>query len=210
MTVSQYLDKLNSRFKAGNSTEHTFRGDLQTLLENLVPGIVATNEPTRIACGAPDYIITRKNIPVGYIEAKDIDADLKNKNYNEQFDRYKSSLENLVFTNYIDFHFYKSGKFVTSVSIGELDKKSVLPLPDKFSEFENLIKDFCEYTGQTIKSAQKLSEMMAGKARMLANVIDNALTSDEKTDANSTLLEQMNAFKDILIHDIKPKEFSDI
>jgi len=210
MTTSQYLDKLNSRFKAGNSTEHTFRGDLQTLLETLVPGIVATNEPTRIACGAPDYIITRKNIPVGYIEAKDIDADIENKNYKEQFDRYKNSLENLIFTNYLDFHFYKSGQFVTSVSIGEISGKNVLPFPDNFSEFENLIKDFCSYSGQTIKSAQKLSEMMAGKARMLANVIENALTSDEKTAENSTLLEQMNAFKEILIHDIKPKEFSDI
>lgn len=210
MTTSQYLDKLNSRFKAGNSTEHTFRGDLEILIKSLYENIDVTNEPKHEACGAPDYIITRKNIPVGYIEAKDIDADIESKNYKKQFDRYKNSLENLIFTNYLDFHFYKSGQFVTSVSIGEISRKNVVAFPDKFNEFENLMKDFCSYTGQTIKSAQKLSEMMAGKARMLANVIENALTSDEKTDENSTLLEQMNAFKEILIHDIKPKEFSDI
>lgn len=210
MTTLQYLDKLNTRFKSGNSTEHTFRGDLQSFLEEFISGINVTNEPKRISCGAPDYIITRKNIPVGYIEAKDIDADLSDKNYKEQFERYKHSLENLCFTNYIEFSFYKFGKEVTSVTIAKIDGKKIIPLPENFSAFENLLKDFCSFTGQTIKSAAKLSEMMAGKARLLANVIESALTSDEKTEENSTLLEQMQAFKQILIHDIKPKEFSDI
>ena len=52
--------------------------------------------------------------------------------------------------------------------------------------------------------------MMAGKARLLSLVIENALTSDEKNKADSSLIEQMKAFKEILIHDIKPKEFADI
>ncbi|MBK9638873.1 MAG: hypothetical protein IPO63_14085 [Bacteroidetes bacterium] len=91
MTVTQYLEKINSRFKSGISTEHTYRGDLQSLLEALASDVQVTNEPSRIACGAPDYIITKKNIPVGYIEAKDIGVDLKSKSLKEQFDRYKSS-----------------------------------------------------------------------------------------------------------------------
>ena len=33
MTIAQYLDKLNTRFKTGISREHSYRGDLQTLLE---------------------------------------------------------------------------------------------------------------------------------------------------------------------------------
>jgi hypothetical protein len=77
MNLGQYIDNINNRFKQGNATEHTFRGDLQQLLESLVPDIRATNEPKRQKCGAPDYILTKKNIPVGYIEAKDIgDKDL--------------------------------------------------------------------------------------------------------------------------------------
>ena len=39
MTLQQYIDKINSRFKTGITTEHSFRGDLQTLIENIVPGI---------------------------------------------------------------------------------------------------------------------------------------------------------------------------
>ncbi len=42
MTLDQYIDNINKRYKLGNATEHTFRGDLQQLLESLVPDIRAT------------------------------------------------------------------------------------------------------------------------------------------------------------------------
>ncbi|MDX9891020.1 MAG: hypothetical protein RBS29_00810 [Bacteroidales bacterium] len=95
MTTTQYIENINKRYKLGNATEHTFRGDLQQLIEDLVPGIRATNEPTRQSCGAPDYILTKKDIPIGFIEAKDIgnpDLDgLKKTGNKEQFDRTKKS-----------------------------------------------------------------------------------------------------------------------
>ena len=113
MTLHQYIETINQRFRLGNATEHTFRGDLQHLLESLVTDIRATNEPKRQSCGAPDYIITRGEIPVGFIEAKDVgDKDLEGKKKTgnqEQFDRYKSALSNLIITDYIDFHFYPTG-----------------------------------------------------------------------------------------------------
>lgn len=62
MTIENYIDNINQRYKLGNATEHTFRGDLQNLLETLLPDIRATNEPKRQSCGAPDYILTNKDI----------------------------------------------------------------------------------------------------------------------------------------------------
>ncbi|QIG90642.1 N-6 DNA methylase [Chryseobacterium sp. POL2] len=214
MTTQQYIESINQRFKLGNATEHTFRGDLAQLIETLVPEIVATNEPKRQKCGAPDYILTRKDIPVGFIEAKDIgdgDLDGKKKTGNkEQFDRYKASLENLIFTDYINFHLYRNGEFITKISIAEVVGNQIKPIPENFSSFENLLKDFTVYVGQTIKSPKKLAEMMAGKARLLADIISNALISDEESRSNSTLHDQMEAFKEILIHDITPKGFADV
>jgi predicted helicase len=214
MTLDQYIDNINQRYKLGNATEHTFRGDLQQLLESLVPEIRATNEPKRQSCGAPDYILTKKDIPVGFIEAKDIgDKDLegKKKSVNkEQFDRYKASLDNLIFTDYIDFHLYNDGQFITKIAIAEITEKGIVALPQNFATFENLIKDFCTHIGQNIKSSKKLAEMMAGKARLLSDVIEKALTSDETHNEDSTLKEQMTAFKSILIHDITPKGFADV
>lgn len=214
MTLEQYIDSLDKRYKLGNATEHTFRGDLQNLLEALVPTIRATNEPKRQNCGAPDYILTKKEIPVGFIEAKDIgDKDLdgtKKTGNKEQFDRYKASLSNLIFTDYLNFHLYRDGEFITKISIGEITEKGIKPLPENFVLFENLIKDFCAHVGQTIKSSKKLAEMMAGKARLLSDVIGKALTSDEEKHEDSTLKDQMLAFKEILIHDITPQGFADV
>ncbi len=214
MTLEQYINNINQRYKQGNATEHTFRGDLQQLLESLVSDIRATNEPKRQSCGAPDYILTKKDIPVGFIEAKDIgDKDLegaKKTGNKEQFDRYKASLNNLIFTDYLDFHLYRDGEFVTKIAIAELQNGAIVALPNNFSTFTNLIQDFCTHIGQTIKSPKKLAEMMAGKARLLSDVIEKALTSDENNHENSTLKDQMNAFREILIHDITPKAFADV
>ncbi|MDO9152123.1 MAG: type ISP restriction/modification enzyme [Paludibacter sp.] len=214
MTLDQYIDNINQRYKLGNATEHTFRGDLQTLIETIVPTIRATNEPKRQSCGAPDYILTKKDIPVGFIEAKDIgDRDLegvKKTGNKEQFDRYKASLGNLIFTDYLNFSLYREGEFVTKIAIGEVTDKGIKPLTENFASFENFIKDFCSHHGQTIKSSKKLAEMMAGKARLLSEVIEKALNSDEENQEDSTLKDQMNAFKEILIHDITPKGFADV
>ncbi len=214
MTIQQYIDNLNQRYKLGNATEHTFRGDLQTLIESLVPDIRATNEPKRQDCGAPDYILTKKDIPVGFIEAKDIGdkdlAGLKKTGNKEQFDRYKASLNNLFFTDYLDFHLYRDGQFVTKIAIAEITDKGIIALPQNFATFENLIKDFCSHIGQTIKSSKKLAEMMAGKARLLSDIIEKALTTDEANKEDSTLKDQMTAFKNILIHDITAKGFADV
>ncbi len=214
MTLEQYIDNINKRYKLGNATEHTFRGDLQQLLESLVRTIRATNEPKRQSCGAPDYILTKKDIPIGFIEAKDIgDKDLdgaKKTGNKEQFDRYKASLNNLIFTDYLNFHLYRDGALITKIAIGEINSKGIYPLVENFANFEMLIKDFCSHIGQTIKSSKKLAEMMAGKARLLSDVIEKALTSDEAKDEDSTLKDQMLAFKQILIHDITPKGFADV
>jgi predicted helicase len=214
MTLSQYIQSINERFKRGNATEHTFRGDLQQLIESLMPDISATNEPKRQKCGAPDYILMRKDIPVGFIEAKDIgDIDLdgaKKTGNKEQFDRYKASLSNILFTDYLDFHLYRNGFFITKIAVGEIQNNRIVPLTDNFAAFTNLIKDFCTTVSQTITSSKKLAEMMAGKARLLSEVIEKAIVSDEESYENSSLRDQMNAFKEILIHDITPKAFADV
>jgi len=214
MTIDQYIQNINAAHKRGDATEHTYRGDLKQLIESLAIDIIATNEPSRQLCGAPDYILTRKDIPIGFIEAKDIgDRDLdgiKKTGNKEQFDRYKKSLGNLIFTDYLDFHLYHDGLFILKIAIGEITDKGIKPIPSNFKAFTDLIKDFCSHISQTITSSKKLAEMMAGKARLLSDIIEKALTSDESNNEDSTLKDQMIAFKEILIHDITPKGFADV
>ena len=211
MNITQYLTQLNTRFKSGISREHSYRTDLESLIRELVQGVEITNEPTNVTdCGNPDYVITRKKIPIGYIEAKDIDKDLKNKTYKEQFDRYKKALDNLVITNYLWFQFFQNCELIHEIKIGEIEGNKIIPLTNNFPEFETLIKDFCTFVGQTIKSSKKLAEMMAAKARLLENILENAVKTDEENSENSSLKSQYETFKQILIHDLTPKGFADI
>ncbi|MCC5944916.1 MAG: N-6 DNA methylase [Bernardetiaceae bacterium] len=214
MTVEQYIANLNRRYQLGNATEHSFRADLQNLVETLCPEIQAMNEPKRQACGAPDYILTKNELPIAFIEAKNIgDPDLegKKKTGNKaQFDRYKASLNHIIFTDYLRFYFYKEGELLEQIAIGKLRDKTIEPIPANFKRFENLLRDFVQLVGTTIKNPNKLAEMMAAKARLLAEVIERALISDEENQTDSSLKDQLIAFQKVLISDITAKTFSDV
>ena len=210
MTLNQYVSNLNTLYQTGRAREHSYRSDLQVLLSDMLPSILVTNEPSRSECGAPDYMLSRKDVPVGYIEAKDIGVDLKSKTLKEQFDRYKAGLSNLIFTDYMDFHFYKDGNFVTSVAIASLENGVIVPHEEQFDTFVGLMQNFVVVVSQTIKSPTKLAEMMAGKAKLMANVIEQSLASDDLQEKRSSLKQQMLSFQQMLIHDINNQAFADI
>lgn len=211
MTIQQYIESVSNRLKSGISREHSYRGDLEALIREIVKGVNITNEPANVTdCGNPDYVITKGKIPIGYIEAKDIGKDLNSKQYAEQFTRYKKALDNLIITDYIWFQFFQNGELVHEIKIGEIENNIVKPIAKNFAEFTDLILNFCTFIGQTIKSSKKLAEMMAAKARLLQDILERAITSDEETQENTSLREQYQTFKNILIHDLTPKDFADI
>lgn len=210
MTIAEYLSHLNRLYLTGHAREHSYRGDLQTLLSTLLPDILVTNEPARVSCGAPDYMLSRKGVPVGYVEAKDIGVDLNSKTLKEQFDRYRSGLTNLIITDYLCFKFYREGEFVTEISIGSLENGAIKTLTGNFEHFTHLISDFALVVTQSIKSPTRLAKMMAGKARLMADVIEKSLDSDDEQEKRSNLKSQMISFKQMLIHDITNRSFADI
>lgn len=220
MHIQKYIDKINKRYKLGNATEHSYRGDLQQLIESMVPSVHATNEAQRQSCGAPDYVITQNGIPLGFIETKDIgDKDLQGTKANkEQFARYKEALDNIIFTDYLDFYLYRDGQLTAQVAIGELAGKGIKALPQNFACFTELIQDFCAHSWQTITNSKKLARLMAAKAHLLFQVIEKALINDEENNRasntakgdNKTLQSQMTAFRQVLIHDITAKQFADV
>ena len=211
MNLNQYLEAVNKLYRSGISSEHAYRPDFRDLVNELVSDITITNEPSNVTdCGNPDYVITKGKIPVGFIEAKDVGKDLNSKQYKEQFGRYRKALDNLIITDYIWFQFFQNGELIHEIRIAEIIDNKIESLADNFDEFINLIKDFCSYVSQTIKSPKRLAELMAAKARLLENILEKAITSDEETEENSALQQQYKTFKDILIHDLTPQGLADI
>lgn len=211
MTVTEYIKELNVQYKTGKATEHSYRPALKELLQSLLPKMTVINEPRRYDFGAPDYILMRKGAPVAFIEAKDFvkTNDLAGRKENkEQFDRYKQSLDNIIFTDYLDFWMYRNGAFVDNVRIAELKGDNIVLVGENEAKFTSLIENLANAQPQRITSSKKLAEIMAGKARLLADVIGKSLTHN--VDEQSEIYGQMCAFKDVLMHDITAERFADI
>ena len=215
MDLKEYISTVNQKYRAGNATEHSYRGALEQLMQTLLPKLRIVNEPKRVKCGAPDYIASRKDgMPVFYIEAKDIgDNDLDGRNphgHKEQFTRYKQALDYIIFTDYLDFHLYEHGEFVDSVRIAEVKGDKIVAINENEEKFLNLIEHVGNNAIQRITSASRLAKLMAGKARLLENIIEQAMNDDTESYANDNLRGQYNAFKDVLIQELKPSDFADI
>ena len=207
MKVQDYLARVNAIYKRGNATEHSYRGELAQLIQAISPAVTVTNEPKRQACGAPDYIVQMKEVPIGYIEAKDVGLNLNDVEKSGQLKRYLASLDNLILTDYLQFRFYRQGKCTKIITLGAITAGKIKTNPESFDLFLTYINDFCGYRGQTIRSPEELARMMAHKARMIKDVFLAAVSSSNK---NNSLREQFDAFKKILINDMTESTFADV
>ena len=211
--IAVYLREVKTELHSTRgATELSYRGALQTLLKSLLPDVTVTHEPKRVACGAPDYVLTRRNgLPLGYVEAKDLSARLDDDKHKEQFDRYRKALENIIFTNYLEFQLWRGDKELIRVEIAALRGGKIRDLRDNFEHFARLIKEFGSHDAQTISSSHELAQRMADKARLLAHVAERALTDKDNQIAENQILEGlMAAVKKILLRDITPKAFADV
>src|SRR6266702_4960383 len=122
--VRHYLKGIEKTLQSRNATEHSYRSNLKGLLETLFPDVTATNEPKRIKCGAPDYIITNKQTPLGYIETKDIGISLDQVERTDQMKRYLGSLANLILSDYVEFRWYVVGQHRMTAQLTKAGVKS--------------------------------------------------------------------------------------
>jgi predicted helicase len=204
--LNEYFTEVNKIYQQGNATEHSYRPLLKSFFEELT-GLNITNEPKQISCGAPDFVVTKNNIPLGYIEAKDIDVGIDYKRNEKQFDRYIESLNNLIITDCLEYKYYKDGKFIKSVKIANLQAGKIISDKTQLDIFLEIINQFANYTGTTIDNSETLAKIMAHKTKLLAEVITTAIKAHN--DEDTTLQGQFKTFKEILIHDLTIDNFAD-
>jgi hypothetical protein len=159
-------------------------------------------------------MLMHKDLPVAFAEAKDIDdPDLEGKAKNkEQFNRYKQSLNNLFFTDYLRFLFYYDGDLTTSIRLAKIENGQIL-LDDSFDElhFIQTLREWAAAKPQLITTSKRLAERMASKAQLLAHTIEQSLLDDKKNDYQITpLWMQLNAFKQALVSDLDEHKFADL
>lgn len=202
--ISTYLSEINKALQAGNATEHTHRPALKALIESVGRSIAwevtATNEPKQEACGAPDYVVTQKSIPLGHIEAKDVGKDLDKAEKTDQLKRYLDGLPSLILTDYLEFRWYVFGEHRMTVALDSATS-------DGAGEVTNLIAEFLKHKVKTIKSPEGLAERMSGLARLMRDAISAAFKFEGK---GGELHVQLKGFRQVLIEDLSEEQFADM
>jgi len=208
--VQEYINQLLLELATGNALEHSYRPALKTLFESVDPTVRALNEPSRSAHGAPDFAFykgTNSNLVLGYVETKDLNVDLDQVEKTEQLKRYLG-YANLILTNYIEFRFFRNGNKYQTVTIARTQNSVIAPIEENYPLLERELKAFLEGKPETITNAQRLAEIMGGKAaRVKDNVIQYLKKDDDK---NHELLRIFKIMQELLIKDLTVDKFADM
>ena len=209
--MAEYLQRINAAYARGDATEHTHRPALKILIEALGEQVTATNEPRRVDCGAPDFVVSRRlrrtDQTFGYIECKDIGTPLGREERSPQLKRYLAGLDNLVLTDYVEFRLYVGGEHRQTAVLARERDGAFRPTTDGPDEVAGLFTAFFAGEPMRVSSPKILAERMAGIARLLRDLIAETFGREAE---QGPLHGQYEAFKRVLLHDLEPPDFADM
>ncbi|HEY6328251.1 MAG TPA: type ISP restriction/modification enzyme, partial [Blastocatellia bacterium] len=206
--IRDYLKRIEKALQLGNATEHTHRGALQSLIESVDRTVTATNEPRRTRVGAPDLIVSRAQVPVGYVEAKNVGSSLDQAEKSEQIERYLKGLGNLILTDYLEFRWFVAGKHRLSARLAAVGGGNKLRTDnDAADRVAKLLASFLNTQVPVVDTPKDLATRMAAIAQLIRDTIRNALKLEPKS---GSLHEQMEGFRRVLLHNLTEDEFADM
>ncbi|EJY7548819.1 N-6 DNA methylase [Campylobacter jejuni] len=216
--LKAYLE--NIKDISTNDKEHTHRTALQNLLQAIKDNqdkqnkISIKQEPNndKEGRGAPDFLITKDFLTLGYIENKRVNANLDNIIKSDQILKYTKLSPNIILTDYLRFILLSLNDkneiiICKEVKIYSLDEiKSVIKnqslLETKTKELNELFAIFFSKIPNPINSALDFANHLSLRTRILK---DELLLSSK----NETLLSLFNTFKETLYKELSYEEFCD-
>ncbi len=202
--AKSYLVNIRREIETGSATEHTYRAALKEFIEVLGTGVTAINEPKREACGAPDFVVRKSALSIGYIEAKDIGKSLDEAEDSEQLGRYRKSLHNLILTDYLEFRWYVDGDLREKTKLARLGKgNKIIPEKDGIEKTTAILSDFLSHNPAPITNPKELSQRLARLAHIIRDIIVEAFDREKASD---DLKDLRKAFAQVLIPDLSQPE----
>ncbi|EFO9280954.1 DNA methyltransferase [Campylobacter jejuni] len=216
--LKAYLE--NIKDISTNDKEHTHRTALQNLLQAIKDNqdkqnkISIKQEPNndKEGRGAPDFLITKDFLTLGYIENKRVNANLDNIITSDQILKYTKLSPNIILTDYLRFILLSLNDkneiiICKEVKICSLDEiKSIVKnqslLDTKTQELNELFGIFFSKIPNPINSALDFANHLSLRTRILK---DELLLSSK----NETLLSLFNTFKETLYKELSYEEFCD-
>jgi predicted helicase len=199
-----YLKSIQKNLQKGSERSHY--PALKNLIDDPLHGIDAVIEEKGNKAGIPDFTVKRRELLVGYIEAKDVGIDLKQIEKTEQLQRYLEAFPNLVLTNYLEFRWYVEGKCRQTEVLADLkDGKLQITNADKIAALLDQFLNY--YSGEIISKPEDLARQMARLTKAIRLATATAL---DEEDIKGELHQLKQGFSDVLLPNLTDHNFSDM
>ncbi len=209
----KYIQSISSKFAHAETSEMGYRTDFEILLKDIFESINVKriDHDARAKQGnKPDFIILKFDIPILYIETKDIGTSLDKIEKSEQMTRY-FGYANLVLTDYVEFRFYRNGKlyeYPIQIASYDIKHRTITPLPDNYSHLAKTLVDFSQTHKEPIRSGEHLAKIMGGKAQRIRDNIRQFLCHE--SEKNAEIMRVFATLKKLLVHDLTKDSFADM
>ncbi|MCY3936268.1 MAG: N-6 DNA methylase [Chloroflexi bacterium] len=178
--ILAYYRNLEEMVNSGSATELSYRSALEELLRELDPAISVINEPKQQDFGAPDIVIQREGMPLGYIECKDLHVSLAEAAQSEQLGRYRKACDNLILTNYLEFRWFRGGEWQESLSFATFREGRLHNRYHRNAKLRFFLERFLRSSPQDIRSPDELAQVMATLTREIAHQIHAILDEPQR------------------------------
>ena len=211
--MEEYLAKIAEKFKDPQTSEMGYRTDFENFLETIFSKSEKYHihhDAKSVGGNKPDFVVLKNQIPVLYIENKDIGINLDKIEKSNQIDRY-FGYDNLVLTDQTEFRFYRNGQpYGEPIQIATYDKdaRTIQAIPENFSLLEKTLVDFTLSHKEPIKRGKHLAQIMGGKAQRIRDNVADMLVADSDTYAE--LLKIRDVVKDSLVSSLDDESFADM
>lgn len=191
-----------------HETELTSRTALQNLLGYFIDPKQIRHEPKgEKGLGRPDYRILKNGLTIGCIETKKFNEPLDEILESEQLKRYMEVIPNLILTDYADFIHIRNSQVVKRERLfygtdSKLD-------PQKIEKVKELLVSFFMVEPETISKPQKLSQLLAIRARQFNHDLKEWLQNNKEGEFSSRLNSLYELIKITLISELPFDEFID-
>ena len=213
---SPYLTQLRAT-PLEQHTELTGRSALEGLLARFASKshhrINVQHEPKREEQrGAPDFKVTKPGEIIGYVEVKEIGANLDKVLKSEQIAKYRKLSGNIILTDYLDFLWLDERGVRERARLAhehELEGRKLQIAPEKEAAVSKLLDGFFSEAPQGIGKAQQLALALATRSQLLRDYLTEELVRQEKDHRKGRLFGLYEVFKAQVFHELEKKEFAD-
>ena len=209
----KYLRSVSTKFSHKETSEMGYRTDFEIFLKEIFESINVKridHDAKAVEGNKPDFAVLKHNVPILYIEAKDIGVVLDKVEKSEQMARY-FGYENLVLTDYVEFRFYRNGlRYQEPIKIAtyNIKKRTVTPTPENYDLLNKTLLDFAQSHKEPIRSGEHLAKIMGGKAQRIRDNVKQFLSTE--SDKNIEINRVYKTIKKLLVHDLNEESFADM